>query len=176
MLFYQLSVLLHIISAVIWVGGMFFLALVVVPVARRLPPAERAVLFGSVGRRFRTVGWTCIAILLVTGVVNMSYRGVTLDNLFTAALWSSQFGSTLAWKLAVVVILLSISVVHDFVLGPRSVRMLERVGHGTPTEQREHARTVERLRRLASMLGRIEGILALLVIALAIMLVRGRPF
>jgi uncharacterized membrane protein len=176
MLLYQLSVLLHILSAVIWVGGMFFLALVVVPVARRLPPAERAVLFGAVGRRFRTVGWTCIAVLLVTGVVNVSYRGVTLDNLFTAALWSSPFGSTLAWKLAAVVVLLGISVVHDFVLGPRSVQMLERVGHGTLTEQREHALEVERLRRLASMLGRIEGILALVVIALAIMLVRGRPF
>jgi quercetin dioxygenase-like cupin family protein len=38
---YQLSVLVHILSAIIWVGGIFFLALVVVPVARRLPPADR---------------------------------------------------------------------------------------------------------------------------------------
>jgi putative copper resistance protein D len=176
MLLYQLSVLLHILSAIIWVGGMFFLALVVVPVARGLPPAERAALFGAVGRRFRAVGWGCIGVLLVTGVVNMSYRGVTLDNVFTAELWASPFGSTLALKVAVVVALLILSAVHDFVLGPRSMRVLERVGHGTPAEQRASAQLAERMRRLASMLGRIEGLLALLVIALAIMLVRGRPF
>jgi len=176
MLLYQLSVLLHILSAIIWVGGMFFLALVVVPVARGLPPAERAALFGAVGRRFRTVGWVCIGVLLVTGMVNMSYRGVTLENVFTAELWGSPFGSTLALKLAVVVVLLILSVVHDFVLGPRSVRVLERIGQGTPAEQGASAHLAERMRRQASMLGRVEGLLALLVIALAIMLVRGRPF
>lgn len=176
MILYQLSVLLHILSAVIWVGGMFFLALVVVPVARTLAPAERAALFGAVGRRFRAVGWGCIGLLIVTGVINVSYRGVTLDNLFTAELWGSPFGSTLAMKLAAVVVLLILSVVHDFVLGPHSVRVLERVGQGSPAEQRDATLEAERLRRAASMLGRIEGILALLVIALAVMLVRGRPF
>ncbi len=176
MITYQFSVFLHIMSAIIWVGGMFFLALVVVPVARGLPPAERAALFGAVGRRFRTVGWICIALLIVTGVVNMTYRGVTLDNVFTAELWGSQFGSVLAVKLFVVAVLLVLSVVHDFRLGPRSVRVLEGVGQGTPEQQREAVLQAERLRKIASVLGRVEGILALLVIVLAIMLVRGRPF
>lgn len=176
MILYQLSVLLHIVSAAIWVGGMFFLALVVVPVARGLPPVERAALFGAVGRRFRAVGWACIALLLVTGTINTAYRGVTLENLFTAELWTSPFGSTLAMKLGVVAVLLALSVVHDFVLGPRSVRVLEQAGQGTAADQQARALLSERLRRQASVIGRLEGILALLVIALAVMLVRGRPF
>ena len=176
MITYQLSVFLHIMSAIIWVGGMFFLALVVVPVARHLPPADRAALFGAVGRRFRTVGWVCIALLIVTGIINMTYRGVTLDNVFTAELWGSPFGSVLAVKILVVAALLALSVVHDFVLGPRSVRVLEGVGQGTPEQQQAAAEQAERLRQLASMMGRVEGILALLVIVLAVMLVRGRPF
>ncbi|MGE3910792.1 MAG: DUF4149 domain-containing protein [Chloroflexota bacterium] len=166
MLFYHLSVLLHILSAVIWIGGMFFLALVVVPVARGLPPPERVALFGAVGRRFRAVGWICIAVLLVTGLINVTFRGVTWANLFTADLWGSPFGQTLAAKLAVVVLMLGLSVYHDFVIGPRSLRLAEQ-GHAH--------QEAERLRKRASYLGRIEAVLALLVLALAIMLVRGVP-
>lgn len=186
MFLYHLSVFLHILSAIIWIGGMFFLALVVVPTTRGMPPSERAALFGAVGRRFRTVGWVCIALLIVTGTINSAYRGVTWENLFTAELWGSPFGTTLALKLGVVALLLGMSVYHDFVIGPRSVRVHERVAvaagdrftadsgraAGGAAAVREEA---ERLRRLASTIGRIEGILALVVLALAIMLVRGVP-
>lgn len=163
MLLYQVSVFIHILSAIVWIGGMLFLALVIVPATRGLPPAERAALFGAVGRRFRAVGWVCIGLLLVTGVVNTTYRGVTWENVFTADLWSSPFGRVLALKLLVVAVMLALSVYHDFVVGPRSVRVV------TGAE-------AQRLRRLASVVGRAEAILALLVLTLAMMLVRGAPF
>lgn len=163
MLLYQLSVFVHILSAIVWIGGMLFLALVVVPVTRGLPPAERAALFGAVGRRFRAVGWVCIGLLLVTGVVNTTYRGVTWENVLTADLWSTPFGRVLALKLGVVAVMLALSVYHDFVIGPRSVRVV--MGD-----------EAQRLRRIASHVGRVEAILALLVVALAVVLVRGLPF
>ena len=172
MILYQLSVFLHILSAVIWIGGMLFLALVVVPVTRPLPPGERAALVGAVGRRFRAVGWACIAVLLVTGVVNSAYRGITPENLFTAALWSSPFGTTLALKLGVVAVMLALSVYHDFVIGPRSVRVLEQATVPGSAALAEAGR----LRRLASIVGRAEASLALVVLVLAIMLVRGVPW
>jgi putative copper export protein len=162
-LLYQLSVFVHILSAIIWIGGMLFLALVIVPATRGLPPPERAALFSAVGQRFRTVGWVCIGLLLVTGVINSAYRGVTWDNVLTAELWTSPFGRVLSLKLAVVAVMLTLSLYHDFVIGPRSVRVMT----GPEAQQ---------LRRLASYVGRIEAILALVVVALAIMLVRGLPF
>lgn len=162
MLLYQLSVFVHILSAIVWIGGMLFLALVIVPTTRGLPPAERTALFGAVGRRFRTVGWVCIGLLLVTGVVNTTYRGVTWENVLTTELWGSPFGRVLALKLGVVAIMLGLSIYHDFVIGPRSVRSV--IGP-----------EALRLRRLASYIGRAEALLALLVVALAIMLVRGWP-
>jgi len=163
MVLYQVSVFVHILSAIVWIGGMLFLALVIVPATRGLPPDERAALFSAVGRRFRAVGWGCIGLLLVTGVVNSSYRGVTPDNVLTAELWSSPFGRVLSLKLAVVVVLLTLSLYHDFVIGPRSVQVVS----GPRAQQ---------LRRLASYVGRVEAILALVAVALAIMLVRGLPF
>jgi putative copper export protein len=152
---------------------MLFVALVVVPTTRGLAPAERAALFGAIGRGFRTVGWACIAMLIVTGTVNVAYRGVTWETLFTAALWRSPFGSTLALKLGVVAVMLGLSLYHDFVIGPRSVRILEQAARasGPPKLLREAGR----LRRRASILGRVEAILALLVLALAVILVRGVP-
>jgi uncharacterized membrane protein len=166
MLLYQLSVYVHILSAIVWIGGMLFLPLVIVPATRGVPPAERAALFSVVGRRFRTVGWTCIVLLLVTGTINVSYR-VTWDSLLSSALWTSTFGLTLAAKLSVVAVMLALSVYHDFFLGPRSVLVTRRA----PASDEAHG-----LRRLASRIGRVEAILALLVIALAVMLVRGLPF
>jgi uncharacterized membrane protein len=163
MLLYQLSVFVHILSAIVWIGGMLFLALVIVPATRGQPPAERVALFSAVGRRFRTVGWVCIGLLLVTGGVNTSYRGVTWENVLTAELWGSPFRRVLALKLGVVAAMLALSVYHDFVIGPRSVRAAA-------------GAEAQRLRRLASYVGRVEAILALLVVALAIMLVRGLPF
>lgn len=173
MILYHLSVFVHILSAIVWIGGMLFLALVIVPTTRGLPPVERAALFGAVGRRFRTIGWACIALLVITGTINAAYRGVTWGNLFSAELWSSPFGSTLAWKLGVILVLLGLSAYHDFVLGPRSIRVLERAGPDAPPDVHQEA---QRLRKRASYIGRGEAILALVVLALAIMLVRGRPF
>ena len=65
---YQWVVFAHIIAAIAWIGGMLFVALVLVPVLRRGPRELRAALLDRVGRRFRTVGWAAIAVLLVTGV------------------------------------------------------------------------------------------------------------
>lgn len=168
MILYQLSVFLHILSAIIWIGGMLFVALVIVPTTRGMPAPERAALFSAVGLRFRTVGWICIGVLIVTGTINAMYRGVSWANVFTAELWASPFGSTLAMKLAVVTLLLALSLYHDFVIGPASVKATEQA---TP---KGRARS-ESLRRRASKIGRVEALLALVVLALAIMLVRGVP-
>ena len=114
----------------------------------------------------------------------MVYRGVTWETLFMPALWNSPFGTTLALKLGVVAVMLGLSVYHDFVIGPRSVRLREQAAaHGPDDAASPHTlpagpelvRDAGRLRRRASIVGRQEAILALVVLALAIMLVRGVP-
>ncbi|HEX6062573.1 MAG TPA: DUF4149 domain-containing protein, partial [Longimicrobiales bacterium] len=73
---YLLNVTLHIFAALIWLGGMFFLALVGAPALRTVEsPHLRAQLFKIIGERFRTVGWVCIAVLLITGLLNLHFRG-----------------------------------------------------------------------------------------------------
>jgi uncharacterized membrane protein len=165
---YQLNVFIHILSAIVWVGGMLFLALVLVPVARRMPPAERGALLGVLGRRFRTVGWICIGLLIVTGIFNAGFRGVTWESFLSGRFLESWFGQVLAAKLVVVALMIVISLWHDFFLGPASVGLLERAD---PAE----AGRADRARLQASVAGRLNGLLALTVLALAVFLVRGLP-
>jgi copper resistance protein D len=144
---------------------MVFLALVVVPITRRLEPRRLAVsLIAQSGRRFRWVGWVCLAVLILTGILNLTYRGFGWGDVWSGNIFAGAFGRTLGVKLFLVATLLMISIVHDFWLGPRATA----VGQAAPD-------TLEalRLRRWASWLGRLNLLLALAVIALAVVLVRG---
>jgi uncharacterized membrane protein len=99
----------HVLAAMTWVGGMLFIALVLVPVTRQLEDASlRTRLVQETGRRFRTIGWIALALLVVTGLLNLW--------LYPVLLRSPRFH----WKLGLVVLALLLSAFHDFVLGPRA--------------------------------------------------------
>jgi uncharacterized membrane protein len=59
---------LHILAAVIWVGGMFFAHMVLRPTAmEQLDPPQRLPLWAGVFGRFFPWVWGCIVALLLTG-------------------------------------------------------------------------------------------------------------
>ena len=63
-----IALLLHLLSAVIWVGGMFFAHQVLRPVAvRQLEPPQRLALWAGVFARFFPWVFVAIAILLASG-------------------------------------------------------------------------------------------------------------
>lgn len=159
---YLVSVALHVLAALLWVGGMFFLAAVGAPALRRLePPSLRARLFRDLGLRFRTVGWWCIGVLVLTGAANLHFRGVLrADVLAASEFWNSRFGSALAWKLAAVAAMILVSWLHDFVVGPAASRA---------EAGAERARA---LRRRASLLARANAILGVAVVLAAVYLAR----
>ena len=61
--------LLHVLSAVIWVGGMFFAYVCLRPVAASvLPPPQRLTLWAQVFERFFPWVWAAVVLLLATGL------------------------------------------------------------------------------------------------------------
>lgn len=62
-----LALILHVFSAVIWVGGMFFAYLVLRPAAGGLPERSLVELWTGVFRLFFPWVWAAIAVLLLTG-------------------------------------------------------------------------------------------------------------
>jgi putative copper export protein len=163
---YFVSVWLHILAATIWIGGMLFLVLVVVPWLRRGGRAHAAVLLRETGGRFRNVGWACFVVLAVTGTFNLWIRGVRPGDFLRAEWLESPFGRAVLVKLSLFMLVLATSVVHDFIVGPRATDAIERDARSADAA---------RLRGHASWLGRINVLLALLLLAVAIVLVRGWP-
>jgi uncharacterized membrane protein len=58
---------LHVLAAVVWVGGMFFAYNVLRPSSGPLPPAERLALWHRSFRRFFPWVWASIIVLLLSG-------------------------------------------------------------------------------------------------------------
>jgi uncharacterized membrane protein len=161
---YYASVTVHVLAALLWLGGMFFLGAVGAPVLRAVePPALRQRLFHELGLRFRAVGWWAIAALVLTGVVNLHYRGwLAWDGvLASGAFWRSGVGRALAAKLAAVAVMLVVSAVHDFALGPAAGRLVP----GSPAALAA--------RRRAALLARVNALLGVVVVIAAVRLARG---
>lgn len=164
---YYASVVLHILAAITWIGGMFFLMLVVVPWLRKGDRASAATMMRETGTRFRTVGWACFGIVLVTGTFNLWVRGVRFSSFVDPVWLSSRFGVAVVLKLAVFALVLAISAVHDFVHGPQATLAIARDPRSA---------LAERFRRRASLLGRANALLALVLVLLAVAIVRGFPW
>ncbi len=58
---------LHLLGAVVWVGGMFFALLVLRPSLSVLEPPQRLALHGQVFRRFFLIVWHAMPIVLLSG-------------------------------------------------------------------------------------------------------------
>ena len=161
---YHLVVTLHVLAALLWLGGMFFLGVVGAPVLRAIEPAAlRQRLFHLLGVRFRTVGWIAIAVLVATGTIMLRARGLLAWSgvLGSAAFWRTPLGVALAFKLATVVTMIVVSAVHDFLVGPAASR-------AEPGSAEAVA-----LRRRAALLARLNALVGLFLVIAAVRLARG---
>ncbi len=162
---YHISVWLHILAAAAWVGGMAFLAAVIVPTLRRPEMRMQAVdLIHATGTRFRTLGWAALLTLLATGVYNLDYRGYDWAHLFSGELFEGAFGTTLQHKLELVTLIFGLSLVHDFFIGPRATEVWKSAPQSA---------AAQKYRKTASYMGRLNMLLALVVVYMAVRLVRG---
>jgi uncharacterized membrane protein len=163
---YNLIVLIHVLAAILWLGGMFFIGLVMVPVLRDMePPQKRIEVLSTAAKRFRILSWIAIPVLLITGVLNTMNRGVTLETISNGSLFLSHFGKILTIKVAIVLIMLILGAIHDFLLGPRLTKIMT----GTDLSIYDPEK-IESYRRYVSWLARFNALLGISVVALAVML------
>ncbi len=154
---YQLIITLHVLSAIVWVGGVVFVAAVAVPIARRMDGEARRWLLGEVGRRFRAIGWAALGVLVATGSYMLMHWGATWANLLDGSFFASPHTRPLAYKLVLVALMLVVSGIHDWWLGPRAT------GAGSEDET---------MRRWAGWLGRTTGVLSIGIVVLAVFVAR----
>ncbi|MBX3330137.1 MAG: CopD family protein [Nitrospira sp.] len=156
---YSTLVFLHLLAAVTWIGGMIFLSLVLAPLVRgRKAAPEFMALFRSSALRFRPIVWVAVAVLLATGPMLLSLRGIHVTS---PASWP---GIVIA-KLALVVLLLFLTLIHDLVLGPQVSRV-----SAIPDSQRTPSERI--VFKTARWIPRLSLLIALGVLVAAAMLAR----
>jgi copper resistance protein D len=138
-----------------WIGGMIFISLVLAPALRKLPEVPRWELLRSVGNATKAVGWIAIIILLFTGLLNILHLQIQ---------WDSFIGRLLVLKLTLAAIVITLSALHDFFLGPLLAARQRTSSSSTPSTLR--------LRKLIPWLARMNLLLALGVIYLAVLIAR----
>ena len=68
MALYGLLKAVHVLCAIVWVGGMFFAYLVLRPGMAVLEPAQRLALHGQVFRRFFLFVWHAMPLIILSGL------------------------------------------------------------------------------------------------------------
>lgn len=162
---YKISVFIHILSAMFWLGGILFTAGVLVPTFRhKILDPHRGLFFTEMGKRFSNISWVLFSILIITGVFQVIYRGFSVADWGTSAFWNTHFGQTLKFKLIAFVIMLIVSGLHDFWLGPKTTELMNKEPFSV---------TTKKYRKITGWAGRINLILGLIIIYFALTLVRG---
>lgn len=109
-----LSVWLHLLGVVAWVGGLAYQSHVLGPAARR----GDAGVFAEAARRGRPVAWTAIAVVALTGFYNVTRLGPLERVMETGA------GLLLAGKFMLVLAAVALAAQRDFSQVPRLSRAL----------------------------------------------------
>ena len=151
---------IHVLSAIVWIGGMLFVGFVATPIYRReLDDKTRVHLIVAVGRRFRPFAWTALILLWGTGLIKL-WHLIGLHP--TGAFFQQGYGRILMFKLTLVFVATIIEAIHDFVIGRRYERYLARDDLSSAG--------YKQMRRWTILLAITNEIMVLTIVLLAVML------
>ena len=155
---------LHVTAAVVWIGGNLILAMVIVPYFKKsVAPVERIRILTRIGKQFEPIVWICVMILFFSGLFNV-FRAIGGD---TEAI--KLFMRTLGIKLILFLILVILTWIHGFIMGPRLRQAVEALDPGT----QELPEEIDKMRRSMAVVSSLMGIVSLLVLLAAVALRMG---
>ena len=93
-LLYLLAVWIHVLTVCLWIGAMFF-----------ADPDSTRFFSRLFERKLKGIGWYAQAVLWITGIFMLHYRGITLSEMVSADFVASTWGRVLWIKIALVLTL-----------------------------------------------------------------------
>jgi uncharacterized membrane protein len=165
MSFRLLILWLHLLGVVVWIGGLAFQLLVVLPALGRMRSQVEQVRLGlGLEVQFRAVMWPAAGVVLLTGLYNV------INVLYATALAGGSvptaFVRLLSVKLLLVALLLVLLGVERFAIHPRSVALLTALPAGVT----DLPAALRNLRRLSRLLRILVVLIALVVVLLGVLL------
>lgn len=147
----------HLLSAVLFVGGSFFMWLIVVPSSRLITDdeSERTQIVGKIAKRFGKMANLVLIVLVLTGIYNASWYLPS-----PSALFDTYTGSVLLAKVILVVALILLIYLHNVYFGRKIVQFARE-------KKLDQLKAIRRTSRLVSM---VNLLLMLAILLLAVML------
>ncbi len=143
---------LHMAATVVWIGGLTFQSIILAPMLQPSPE-----LFERIRRRFEPLAWLSLAVLIATGLTQMSANSHYTGFLSISNAWSRAILA----KHMVIGLMLALASVQTWWLQPRLARQLI-VAARSSAEPAEAAR----LRRRQLRLLQLQTLLSLVVLGL----------
>ena len=152
---------LHILAVTVWVGPQFMMFVAAIPAVRTIEDRQvRAKVMRTIVTRFGWLAWAAMAVIIVTGISNFfQVQNETSLNIASPDVrWFHWFSG----KMSLVVIMMVLTAVHTFVIGPRQLALSEQ----TDVDETEAAR----LRRASMIISGSALLLSIVVILFAMIL------
>lgn len=108
----------------------------------------------ATGLKFRFYGYIVLAIMFVTGLLNIYLRGISFSLDFFIM---TRYGQLVELKIILFVLMLTISLMHDVIVGRKAIDQMEN----------------QRIKLIARWTGRLLLLIALIMAYIGVMISRG---
>ncbi len=165
---YQVAVAVHILSAVVWLGGMLFLVMVMLPIARQAMraggPGPGLEMLRAAAQRFLLVAWAAMILLGLSGIyLAWDHWGIRPGVFFSEG---GRFLNILQAKTILFAVVVLLSLMHDFWLGPKILERLDRARTSGQVLPQSLGRVIVR------MTASVNLVMAVTILLLAVWLIR----
>jgi uncharacterized membrane protein len=100
---YRIAITLHLIAVILWFGHMLFWSLISGIALKQVAPAETSETLRKLSMTKFGLGWPSLAVLIPTGYLLLSHRGIGFEQLVSGSAFTMPGGWVLAIKLGLVV-------------------------------------------------------------------------
>jgi uncharacterized membrane protein len=135
----------HLFATVVWIGGMFYMDLILMPSIAKIDPGERGKLMGMIAKRFTITAWSAIIILIISGILK-----TPSDMYFDT---SDEYGIYLFIKHVLIIGAIIVGLVITFVYVPGLKANTPKPGEKPSAEFTAYSKKIEKLSKTNLVLG-----------------------
>ncbi len=152
---------IHIVAVTVWLGPQFFLFVAAVPAVRVIEDAEvRLRVMRVIVNRFGWLVWAAMAVIVLSGVSNLFQE--QSDTALDLSSSDLRYFHIFTTKMVLVGLIVILTALHTFVIGPRQLRLQEEMGSDSAE--------VARLRRLSIVISGVALLASVAVVYVAALL------
>lgn len=135
----------HLFATTVWIGGMFYMDIILLPSAAKIDPAESSKLEGMIAKKFTIAAWSSIIVLVITGLLK-----TPSDMMFNT---NVDFGTILMIKHILVIVIIITGLIITLVYVPGLKANAPKPGEQPSAKFVSYRKKIEMLSRTNLVIG-----------------------